>query len=216
VIVSLIAVGIALALARFFIVRYTADTALATIVASALAVAFVVGYLAHPFERPTSEGSTDPQVGVAADPADANADVHDVSADCRAFSGQPADGGNGFVDQIVAERPAAQPVPAGGSIASDASYDVLGWATSSDGKHVARAVCLFVDGRVFAKATSLYGASRPDVASSSSDPSLAPSGFKIVIPPNALPKGAHHLSVGIVSPDGTADYAHDARDVVIR
>jgi hypothetical protein len=212
-IVILLVLAAILGLARFLVVRYTAEPSLASAVVSALAALFFIGYLAHPYVISAAPKTSTPGLPP---PSSVAADVHDVSSECRDYSGEPSGNGSGFTEGVLSTGAGAKAIQPISTISRSDGYAAVGWASNIDGKQLARSICLFVDEKLFAQATSMYGMPRPDVAAASNTPALALSGFKITIPANSLPTGSHHISVEIISQDGSSAFARNSWDVFVR
>ncbi len=201
---------------RFVIIRYTGHSTVANVTGAALVAAFVLGSIARTFQLPGSQpvaANPAPAVETAATPA-AVAQAGGVTQKCDGLSGTPGAGGVGAFD-VLETGAGAVAVHPNEEIARDAQYVALGWGANADRKAPALGVCLVVDGKLASGSVATYGADRPDVAKVFGA-ALEDTGFKIVIPPNALAKGPHHLAVAVKSADGSFALAPNSLDVVIR
>jgi hypothetical protein len=197
----------AFVVARFLLLRDNVKSTTANIVGGAIAIAFLVGSLSHPFGFPGQGATT-----VADVPTDVpTADVtpvealppHDVSANCEALrSNLTKKAANGVFD-YVASLPSGAHLADRAAISHSTEYAAFGWAVDENLKEPALAACIAVDGAVLSRAIATYGILRTDVAQSLNQPALAQSGFRIDIRANTLPLGRHTLAVWIWSHDGT-------------
>jgi hypothetical protein len=211
VVVGVIVLFIMFVVTRFVIIRYTGHSTVANVTGAALVAAFVLGSIARTFQLPGSQT-------VAASPAPAAtpapvAQAGGVTQKCGS-SGTPGAGGVGAFD-VLETGAGAVAVHPNEEIARDAQYVALGWGANADRTAPALGVCLVVDGKLASGAVATYGADRPDVAKVFGA-ALEDTGFKIVIPPNALAKGPHHLAVAVKSADGSFALAPNSLDVVVR
>jgi len=214
VVVGVIFLFIMFVATRFVIIRYTGHSTVANITGAALVAAFVLGSVARTFQLPVPQP-------VAANPAPAGAAATPAAAaqagaarKCIGLTGMPGAGGVGAFDQLETDVGAVAVHP-NAEIAQDAQYVALGWGADRDRKLPALGVCLLVDGKPARRSIATYGFDRPDVAQAFG-PALGPTGFKIVIPPNALAKGPHNLAVAVESDDGSFALAPNTLDIVIR
>jgi hypothetical protein len=216
VVIGVIALFIVFVVTRIIIVRYTGHSTVANVSGAAIVIAFALGSLAQTFRWPQAEDAG-PHPAVTESPANGSADagVRDVSARCRALARSPGPGAVGAFDALTGADGTA-PVTKGAAVPGNAAYVATGWGADREGKELATGICLLVDGKVAALATSLYGTSRPDVADATNVQQLTQAGFKIMIPPNSLRKGMRHLAVAVQSQDGSFALAPTSWDVVIR
>lgn len=204
-------------LTRYIVWRYAETTAVPNIAGVAIVLAFVLGSIARPFALPgTDAGRTASAVGETSPVPEMITNVHDVTAGCLSVTPEFRMGFAGYFDALSKDNVGGPVVAKGSSIPSDAQYVVSGWGVNHDQKQLARSICLLVDGRIEPSATSTYGYIRPDVAAALHMPLLAQAGFKIIIPPNILTKGRHHLTVAIRSQDNTFSLADNSWDVIVR
>ncbi len=204
-------------LVRFIVWRYADTTAVPNIAGAAIVLAFVFGSLARPFSLPaTGIAGTATAVGETSPAPEMVTNVHDVTAGCLATAPAFKIGFAGYFDALARNELGGPVVAKGSSIPGDAQYVASGWGVNHDQKQLARAVCLLVDGKIAPNVTSIYGIIRPDVAASLHAPLLAQAGFKIIIPPNSIKNGRHHLAVAIRSQDDTFSLADNSWDVVVR
>jgi hypothetical protein len=216
VVVGVIVLFIMFVVTRFVIIRYTGHSTVANVTGAALVAAFVLGSIARTFQLPGSQpvAANPAPAGEAAAAPPAVAQAGAVTRKCDGLTGTPGAGGVGAFDEleIGAGTTAVDP---NAEIARDAQYVALGWGANRDKKAPALGVCLLVDGKLASGSIVTYGADRPDVAKVFG-PALEDTGFKIVIPPNALAKGPHHLAVAVKSDDGSFALAPNSLDVVVR
>jgi hypothetical protein len=76
---------------------------------------------------------------------------------------------------------------------------VSGWAVEPDATQLAGGVTVVLDGKSF---QATYNLGRGDVADYFHNPGLRSCGFSVVIPGEAVGKGAHEAVVQVVSKDG--------------
>ena len=74
--------------------------------------------------------------------------------------------------------------------------EVAGWAVTPESERQGADMEVAVDGTPFAAA---YGFDRPDVAEYLQVPAAQPSGFRALIPAQALPPGQHQLTLRVQS-----------------
>lgn len=126
--------------------------------------------------------------------------IANVTNYCRSAKAQPQSAALGFFDLLSDER-APNDVPRPASVGSGNLLVARGWA--APGRHLAKAVCLIVDGHVERRAISFYGLRRPDVAAAMGLPALGASGFTILLPPSAVANSSHRLQVAAESSEGS-------------
>ncbi len=201
---------------RFWILR-SANKSFVSIAAPTLVViAFVLGRLlnngpvpettANPVAFGTAEVSQVPQT---------DAVLRNVSSECtNAPSINSA--GVGWFDALASKNAPSVSIASGSTILRNHEYMLSGWAADADKQRPATGVCLDVDGHIVAKAISLYGVIRPDVAAAMKSRQLAKSGYRILIPPNTLSPGWHLLQVAARSQDGSFGSLGHARTVFVK
>jgi hypothetical protein len=112
----------------------------------------------------------------------------------------------GFSIDVVSQK--SNSTVAGQSISipidSGAPLTILGWAADTPDHALASKVYAAINGTQWFDCS--YGEERADVAKVLSNPALAKSGFKCVIPAGKLPSGSDSLAVAIVNATGTGFY----------
>lgn len=185
---------------RFFTGRYRAE-----VCAGAVVIAFAVG-LSVPRGGAADVAAPAPPVAVstASLPPPPAVPVTDVAKACGSARLSAAVGkGNMDAAAIVSgghEAPA-------GSLPDVHPGDTLvlrGWAANPELKAPVAAACAVIDGRIVASTKGLYGAIRPDVAAAFATPSLAATGFQLLVASSAIPLGHHRIQTAAVAADGTA------------
>jgi hypothetical protein len=216
VVLGVVALFIVFVVTRLIILRYTGHSTVANVTGAAIVIAFALGSFAQTFRLPQPESAAAPPAAAQAQATGAaDAGVRDVSARCRTMTRVPESGAIGAFDALVGAN-GTSPVVKGAALAGDAAYVATGWGADREGKAPAAGICLLVDGKVALRATSLYGTSRPDVAQATNVQQLGQAGFRIIIPPHSLRKGARHIAVAVQSQDGSFALASNSWDVVIR
>jgi hypothetical protein len=90
---------------------------------------------------------------------------------------------------------------------ADGSVVATGWAANPVTKKPGSGLILLVDDRVRIDATPWYGLDRDDVAKAFNSPAMERTGFSGAPLSHAgLTAGSHHLSLGVVAPDGRHFY----------
>ncbi|GAC1620722.1 MAG: hypothetical protein NVS4B13_11920 [Candidatus Elarobacter sp.] len=100
----------------------------------------------------------------------------------------------GAVDTFQTE-PGDLPVVATGVIDRDHILLLRGWASDMPPRHAVAAVCLLVDGKIYAPQIDAYGAGRGDVAAVFNQPGVAASGYEIRADASSLTPGGHEITV---------------------
>ena len=154
---------------------------------SGFAVALVATLVHFPTDAKVESASVARMLAVATGPSS----LRDVSSLCHAPTNTPHTGANGNIDVLHVERRATS------------LLRVEGWATDRSTHALVRAVCVAIDGRIDAGASSSIGAPRPDVAHSIHDLKAGNSGFIITVPMGAYNPGQHLAQVFVLSRDGT-------------
>jgi hypothetical protein len=219
---SIIAVVVLFAIARFFLARYTGNLGLANGVAGAIVCAFVLGLVsARLFGFRGTSAALAPSVGPAAAvngpavaPAAGRIEGRAVSRECRPAR-VGSEGAAGNVDLVTRDGAVTQ-LADGGTLDGAATYAVSGWAATPEADRTASAVCLAVDGAVEPRAIAYYFAPRPDVAAYYHQPALAEAGYTIVIPAGLLKRGVHRIQVAVKLPDGSVRALPGARGITVR
>jgi hypothetical protein len=206
----------------FFVLRYAGQRFVfheprrADIAAAAVVLAFVIGAYWPLSDRlgagPDALPAAGPGSSSVAAPALAPAALHDVSSECTNKK-LARTSEYGVFDSLSGSEKWPKDIPRRADVRGTAFYVARGWAAVLEGRVTpAKAVCLVVDGNIESRATTFYGAARPDVAAAFSVPALNPTGFTIFVPP-ALLSGHHHVQAAVEKPDGTFSVLNHAWDV---
>jgi hypothetical protein len=222
--------------ARLLLLQRPVHDVVANAAAASVVAAFVFGSLAHrpsapdrdsrvaaapvtaPVAAPVSTQSAPAAPPPPADDASvaaATASLKNVSAMCHGTAKGTSAPAIGALDGVGTAAAGGNTMPSGSTIVATGRYYVDGWGADHAGKALARAACLFVDGRLASRAISFYDVSRPDVATALKQPALGRAGYKLVLPPRLLRPGPHDLSVGIVSTDGTVSFVPTVFKVIV-
>lgn len=181
---------------RFFHENYRADIA-----AIAVALAFVVGALWHPFSyNNANTTAAGPVVATLCYRSSENSPQEKVALDLR-----QAAGGDyvGSLDSLSPEPDGAQP-----SVFNvDCNIYANGWAAHMSTRNPASGIVLVIDSRRVVNATQVYREARPDVAKALGSATALNTGFsEAPIPTSGLAAGPHTIQLGALSSDGKSYY----------
>jgi hypothetical protein len=204
------------ALARYLFLRSTENIVASNAAAAAIFAAFVIGSFAHTFALPevvpagpVAPSPTDPPavssdapVAAATPARQSDGSLKNVSARCRNAAGTSAVDAVGAIDVFNNDEGT---IRAADGVQLDRSrrYDLEGWAAARGSKAPALAACLVIDGSVAEKVVDLFGVRRADVANALGSAALVASGYRIVIPQEALSPGTHAIRDSVLEQDGT-------------
>ncbi|MDQ2784368.1 MAG: hypothetical protein M3Y58_05135, partial [Chloroflexota bacterium] len=100
----------------------------------------------------------------------------------------------------------ATPPPMPIKIANGTAITLRGWAVDAPNGAAAGGVVVSVDAQNY---PAMYGADRPDVATTLGNPAYTKSGFTITFPADTLPLGRHTITLKILTSDGKSYYQPD-------
>jgi hypothetical protein len=176
----------------------------AELAAAAVVLAFAAGAI-WPFSERRAASTEVATAPAAAPPAAVHmVPGRDVSLGCRTATLRSPKG-HGSVDVVgVRANGEVVPVAAGGSVAPADVLVVKGWVANRALSGPAAGVCLVVDGALIRQASSVYGATRPDVGAAFHRDALNDTGFVVSLPASQLTAGVHTISAAAVAADGSA------------
>lgn len=109
-----------------------------------------------------------------------------------------------FTVDAIAGQPFAIATPHPITVTAGVPVILEGWAVDTDANRPAAGVVASVDGETVIAAQ--YGIDRADVAQFFNVPAFRPSGYRLTIPPGALPVGQHLVSVRVLAASGVGQY----------
>ena len=194
-------------LARFLLTRYAGTGSLASIVATAIVIAFAFGFADHALIFPAAAPASTPIAVVATPPPQASpgAKLPGTMVVPSTHALTPA--------QVAALLPAGKPISysviesLGGTGAganqftTGANVMVHGWAGDPASKVAAHGLLVIVDGKRRTDASPSYGKSRPDVAAAFNTAGMLRSGYDIPLSTVGLMPGTHTLQIAVLRPD---------------